>query len=165
MYWGHFLWEQCGHWSSAPVSGLDHVAGGKIDSPVRSTAVECLPKVPGVGENYYCEHNLVSDTAVGLCSSQRVFFLRISLAARTKLQPTSSHPRNFSSNVAICLLRACVSLTSQLSPSELQWARAWPHAVPGQRPSLALTPDFPPLKKHILPLFNLRWHIWTTLHI
>ena len=54
MYWGHFLWELCGHWSSALVSGLHHVAGGKMDSPVRSTAAECLPKVPGVGANDYC---------------------------------------------------------------------------------------------------------------
>lgn len=50
MYWGHFLWEQCGHWSSALVSGLDRVAGGEIGSPVRSTVLEHLPKLPGVLE-------------------------------------------------------------------------------------------------------------------
>ena len=56
-----------------------------MDSPVRSTAAECLPKVPGVGANDYCVHSLVAETeSVLLC-----VFLGIILAAKTKLSPTS----------------------------------------------------------------------------
>lgn len=159
MYWGHFLWERCGHWSSTPVSGLDRVAGGEIDSPVRSTAVECLPQSPrGRTKLLLRTQPCFRYSNASLFFSICVFKSRL-CSKRRGGETICAHNSSF--NVAIFLLGVYtfLLLTFHLTSCEPRWTRAWPHAAPRQRPHLALAADMPPEKQHSLPLFSLRRHV------
>lgn len=121
MYWGHFLWELCGHWSSTPVSGLDRIAGGKIDSPVRSTAVQCLPKSPR-GRT-----KLSLQTQPWFRYNNTSFFLSLCVF-RSRCCGFGFREETNCTHVAFLLLGVCVSLllTFHLASCEPWWTRAWP---------------------------------------